>query len=102
MEEDTVKDAVSVMGEGMQQHWFKAGGHGWGQGRGEGGHQLEHEILLEEIHDIFPTSGTEWGLVVNCHSMYFSELKGAGDQLKKKFKKLSKTEIHTGNPNKPK
>ena len=85
-------------------------GRGVGSGRfrqGEGGRQagrsnysnnkLMH--MLEFARDILPISGAEWDLVALHHAAFHPELGRTGDQLKKKFNKLCRTMIPTGNPN---
>jgi hypothetical protein len=57
--------------------------------------------MLEIIRDILPISGAEWDLVAARHATYHPELDRTGDQLKKKFNKLARTMIPTGNPNIP-
>ncbi len=56
---------------------------------------------LEFARDILPISGAEWDLVASCHAAFHPELGRTGDQLKKKFNKLCRTMIPTGNPNIP-
>ncbi len=87
-------------------------GRGGGSGRfrpGEGGRQLgrtnysrsELDHMLEFTREILPISGAEWDLVASRHSAFHPELERTGDQLKKKFNKLARTQIPTGNPNIP-
>jgi hypothetical protein len=57
--------------------------------------------MLEAIRDILPISGAEWDLVASWHATYLAEIERTGDQLKKKFNKLARTMIPTGNPNIP-
>ncbi len=87
-------------------------GRGVGSGRfrqGEGGRQAgrsnysNNELIhmLEFVRDILPISGAEWDLVASRHAAFHPELGRTGDQLKKKFNKLCRTMIPTGNPNIP-
>jgi hypothetical protein len=57
--------------------------------------------MLEFAREILPISGAEWDLVASQHSAFHPELERTGDQLKKKFNKLARTQIPTGNPNIP-
>jgi hypothetical protein len=57
--------------------------------------------MLEFVRDILPISGAEWDLVASRHAAFHPELGRTGDQLKKKFNKLCRTMIPTGNPNIP-
>ena len=62
---------------------------------------LEVEHMLESICENLPISGAELDLVADCHAQFHPELERTGDQLKKKFNKLSKTKVPTGEPNIP-
>jgi hypothetical protein len=53
--------------------------------------------MLESVHKILPISGAERDLVASCHAA----LGCTGDKLKKKFNKLCRVMISTGNPNIP-
>ena len=57
--------------------------------------------MLEFACNILPIIGAEWDSVASRHAAFHPELGRTGDQLKKKFNKLCRTMIPTGNPNIP-
>jgi len=73
---------------------------------GEGGRPVgssnystkEVEHMLESIREYLPISGSEWDLVADRHSRFHPELERTADQLKKKFNKLARTKVPTGDP----
>ena len=85
------------------------GGRGRGRGRGEGGRpigrtnysQTEIFNMLDSIREYLPISGMEWDLVAQRHMAFHPDEERTGDQLKKKFNKLSKVKMGTGDPNMP-
>jgi len=95
-------------GRGAQGGRVRGGGSGRFR-QGEGGRQLgrtnysssELDHMLEFARELLPISGAEWDLVASRHSVFHPELERTGDQLKKKFNKLARTQIPTGNPNIP-
>ena len=84
-------------------------GRGRGRGRGEGGRPPgrsnysndELDLLLESVREILPISGREWEEVATRHASYFADSRRTGEQLKKKYNRLAKTKIPTGDPNCP-
>lgn len=85
------------------------GGRERGRGRGKGGCPIGHtnysptEIMnmLDSIRDYLPISGLEWDPVAQCHMAFHPDKERSSDQLKKKFNKLSKVKMGTGDPNMP-
>ena len=57
--------------------------------------------MLESIREYLPISGAEWDLVANRHSSFHPELERTAEQLKKKFNKLARTKVPTGEPTIP-
>jgi hypothetical protein len=57
--------------------------------------------MLDAVREYLPISGLEWDLVAQRHMAYHPEEERSGDQLKKKFNKLAKTKMGTGDPNIP-
>ena len=57
--------------------------------------------MLESIRAYLPISGLEWELVAQRHMQFHPDNERSGDQLKKKFNKLSKTQMGTGDPTMP-
>jgi hypothetical protein len=57
--------------------------------------------MLECAREILPISGAEWDMVATRHATFHPDLDRTGDQLKKKFNKLARTMVPTGNPNIP-
>ena len=57
--------------------------------------------MLEFACEILPISGAEWDLVASRHTAFHPDLEWTDKQLKKKFNKLARTQIETGNPNIP-
>ena len=57
--------------------------------------EIKH--MLESVREYLPISGLEWDLVVHHHTAFHPDQERTGDQLKK-FNKLSKTLMGTGNP----
>jgi hypothetical protein len=109
---------------GGRGHGRGGGGRGRGRGRGEGGHgrgrgrgrgcgeggrppgcsnysNNELDLLLESVREILPISGREWEEVATRQASYFSDSRRTGEQLKKKYNRLAKTKIPTGDPNCP-
>ena len=56
--------------------------------------KVEH--MLECVREYLPISGLEWDLVAQRHMRFCSDLEHTGDQFKKKFNKLTKTKMGTG------
>ncbi len=57
--------------------------------------------MLDSIREYLPISGMEWDLVAQRHMAFHPDKERSGDQLKKKFNKLSKVKMGTGDPNMP-
>ena len=57
--------------------------------------------MLDAVREYLPISGLEWDLVAQRHMAYHRDEERSGDQLKKKFNKLAKTKMGTGDPNMP-
>ena len=57
--------------------------------------------MLESIREYLPISGQEWDLVAQRHMQFHPDQERTGDQLKKKFNKLAKTQMGTGDPTMP-
>lgn len=58
-------------------------------------------VLLKATEAVLPISGTDWELVANHHASYYPKKERMGKYLKKKFNKLAKSLIPTGNPDCP-
>jgi hypothetical protein len=61
----------------------------------------EVEHMFDSIREYLPISGLEWELVAQRHMAFHPDQERTGDQLKKKFNKLAKTKMGTGDPNMP-
>ena len=57
--------------------------------------------MLKVVADVLPIFGVEWDMVADNHLSFSPELHCTGDQLKKKFNKLSKSVVPTGDPSCP-
>ncbi len=57
--------------------------------------------MLKSVREYLPISGLEWDLVAQRHMQFHPDQERSGDQLKKKFNKLAKTQMGTGDPNMP-
>jgi hypothetical protein len=57
--------------------------------------------MLESVREYLPISGLEWDLVAQRHAAFHPDEERNGDQLKKKFNKLAKVKMGTGDPNVP-
>jgi len=63
--------------------------------------QTEVFNLLESVRHYLPISGQEWDLVAQRHMAFHPDEGRNGDQLKKKFNKLAKMKMGTGDPDIP-
>jgi hypothetical protein len=61
--------------------------------------EIDH--MLESVREYLPNPGLEWELVAQHHMTFHPDQERTGDQLKKKFNKLSKTRMGTGDPTMP-
>jgi hypothetical protein len=57
--------------------------------------------LLESVRHYHPISGQEWDLIAQRHMAFHTDEGRNRDQLKKKFNKLAKMKMGTGDPNMP-
>ncbi len=60
--------------------------------------QTEIFNMMDAVHEYLPISGLEWDLVAQRHMAYHPAEERSGDQLKKKFNKLAKMKMGTGDP----
>ena len=60
--------------------------------------QTEIFNMIDAVRKYLPISGLEWDLVVQRHMAYHPAEERSGDQLKKKFNKLAKMNMGTGDP----
>lgn len=106
--------AGRVAGRGLgrgnvQRGGRAAAGRGNRGARREGGRPMgrsnysptEVDHMLESIREYLPISGLEWELVAQRHMQFHPDNERSGDQLKKKFNKLAKTQMGTGDPTMP-
>ena len=63
--------------------------------------EVEHMIESVTVREYRPISVLEWDLVAHRHMRFHPNLERTGDQLKKKFNKLAKTKMGTGDPTMP-
>jgi len=61
----------------------------------------EVDRMLELVREYLPISGLEWELVAQHPMTFHPGQERTGDQLKKKFNRLSKTRMGTGDPTMP-
>ena len=62
---------------------------------------VEVESLLDTMQAILPVSGMEWDRVEHEHELLFPDKKRSKDSLKRKFQKLYRHRMPTGDPNCP-
>ncbi len=63
--------------------------------------QTEVFNMLESVCEYLPIPRLEWDLVAQCHMAFHPDEEQSVDQLKKKFTKLAKTKMCTGDPTMP-
>jgi len=58
-------------------------------------------ILLQHVQEVLPISGTDWEIIADMHSSYYPEKNRLWEDLKRKYQKLVRMNIPTGNPQCP-